>query len=164
MNDLQPDSIISSKEGETLSDVLRRLEGPAAKRFEGATFINNTTNWGMLTPLYQGYDQSGQPLQPGYRLNTGVILGANYVGPRGCQAVSQVQPQINVLATRVEANCRIRWLPTGEEREFTWPAHVAPAGQYWRRVSFGIRDASTGWPAKDKPPMPALILEAEFGA
>jgi hypothetical protein len=163
MSTLQPNSIIPSKEGETLNDVLRRLEMVPTGRLEGASFINKTTGWAILTPLYQGHDESGQPPPPDYQLNTGVIVGATYVAP-GTQADSQVQPQINVRATRVEANCRLRWLATGDEQEFTFTPAVAPPGKFFTHVGFGIQNALTAWLGKDKPPMPRMILEAEFDA
>ena len=138
MSLLIPDQIIKGVDLRNAMDLLNVTPKP---RFGGATFRNESTKYAMLLTLYQGHDESEQELPPGYVLNTGVVVGATYIAP-GAQQVSSVQAQINCLTTRVEANCRWRYLATGYEDILTFRDVHAPAGvRYLMRVTFRITDS-----------------------
>jgi hypothetical protein len=153
---LSAGTVIPTKSGETISDVQTRIDKDRIKRFEACTYNNKSTGFIILNALCQGFDTQNDPPPEGYVADTGVtVIGVN-IGP-GSSSTANIQPQINVLANRVECNMRWRRISDGQEGVHTHKPMIAPDGQYWPRASFGIKDAGT------KDGAPEFYEEMEVG-
>ena len=112
-------------------------------RFEGITFINNTSFWEVGQVFYEGWDKDGN-IPTGFRNRTGVTVGGVNVPPNR-RSVSNVQSQIKVQANFVE--CGLTNLVhhrTGRRiSQFKLRSKTAPSGRFYRRVKFGITDRRT---------------------
>lgn len=105
-------------------------------RFDRFLFQNRTQDFTCFLCLFQGIDESGQALPPGYQTDTGVTVGGVNVTP-GSDQTTILQPQVRVLATRVKVSYQVRHIPSGQEQTINAPDQVAQPGHFFLQA--GIR-------------------------
>jgi hypothetical protein len=100
-------------------------------RFAQFSFQNDTHDFTAVLVLFQGLDETGEPLLPGYVKDTGVTVGGVNVLPHSAQTTN-IQNGINCLATRVKISAHVKDDRTGKERDITFPDQLASANGYIR--------------------------------
>jgi hypothetical protein len=89
--------------------------------------------------LFTGHDESGY-IPAGYTAETGLTVGGTEVAPFTTH-VTTLQAQVKCQATRVKCSAACRRFD-GVEQQIDFTDEVAPAGEYFVSVEFGIQDAS----------------------
>lgn len=122
------------------TEAFKAAEAATSQRFEKFTYVNNTYYWTVKLALFQGLDEGGWSLPPGYVHDTGVTVGGVNVTPRSSQTTI-VQDGIKCLATRVKCTAGLVG-QNGEEQTFHHGDAVAEPGKFFVAVSFGIQPAN----------------------
>lgn len=134
--------IIELRPGESFSQLINRVqdeEPEPIQRFEKWTYRNNSTLYTIVIAFLQGHDELESDIPEGFVESTGVIVAAMDLGPQS-HHTGPVDPTVNCRASRVECNFRWRYNSTGHEEVRNHPDKVAQPDQFFRTVTFGIRD------------------------
>lgn len=123
------------------TEAFRAAEAATSQRFEKFTYVNDTHYWTVKLALFQGLDEGGWSLPPGYVSDTGVTVGGVNVTPHSSQTTI-LQDGIKCLATRVKCTVGVIG-QNGEEQTFTHTDAVADPGKFFVAVGFRIYPAKT---------------------
>jgi hypothetical protein len=130
----------------------------ASNRFDWFEYLNETVRWTAKLALFTGQFEGNWHQPAGYSVSTGVTVGGTNIFPNQHSHVV-LQPQVLCQATRVKCSAQLTNNDTGQEVQFNHTDQVAPAGQYFVGVRFGITQNSAAGSRAPKVTMELIDSE-----